>query len=92
MIQCTLCGKRVLIGSDSTHKHSGAWAMRAPKSRKVWKPNLKYLRIAVGGGAKKRMRLCVACIKQYRRTQKPIGIAAAAQVASQAPDIPQTIA
>ncbi len=62
---CDLCNKGVTIGRDGIHKHSGQWRARAPKVRRGWSPNLRTVRVVVGGTSKK-LRLCAKCLKSKR--------------------------
>lgn len=66
MYTCDRCGKGSLVGSNSAHKHGGAWAMRAPKSRKVWRPNLQRVRVVLNGKLG-RYWLCTRCIKILKK-------------------------
>lgn len=62
---CELCGKGKIVGQDGIHKHSGQWRQRAPKSVRLWQPNLRVVRIMVGGNMRK-MRLCASCLKSNK--------------------------
>lgn len=68
MYSCERCGKSSLIGFDSSHKHGGGWSMRAPKSRKIWKPNLQRIKISLNGKTKRYL-LCTRCIKLLKKQQ-----------------------
>lgn len=62
---CDMCGKGTIIGRQ--HKHhpgvaGGRWKRRAPKTVKVFKPNLHAAHILVDG-MKKRVRLCTKCLR-----------------------------
>ncbi len=63
---CQRCGKGSLIGFDSSHKHGGGWAMRAPKSRRVWRPNLQRVKVALNGKIG-RYWLCTKCLKIFKK-------------------------
>lgn len=69
---CALCGKTTKIGMDTTHKHGGQWAMRAPKTRKIWKPNLQVAKVEIEGVGVKRMRFCVKCLRQIKSGDKQV--------------------
>lgn len=65
---CDLCGKGRMVGKQ--HKHhpgvaGGRWKKRAPKTQKIFKPNLHWARIAVDGGMK-RVRLCTKCLRKVK--------------------------
>ncbi|MFQ3548615.1 MAG: 50S ribosomal protein L28 [Armatimonadota bacterium] len=59
---CECCGKGPQFGQNIRHVHSGAWALRAPKTKKVWKPNLQTVHTVINGTPKK-MKVCTSCIK-----------------------------
>ena len=62
MKQCSVCGKKPQFGQNIRHVHSGAWALRAPRTKHRWLPNLQTARVAHGGATKK-IRVCVKCLK-----------------------------
>ncbi len=62
MKQCAVCGKGPQFGQNIRHVHSGAWALRAPRTKRRWMPNLQPARVAVGGSTR-RIMVCVKCLK-----------------------------
>lgn len=60
--QCDICGKGPQYGQNIRHKHSGSWALRAPKTKRRWLPNLQNVR-AIMNGATKTMKVCTKCLK-----------------------------
>jgi large subunit ribosomal protein L28 len=60
--QCDICGKGPQYGQNIRHKHSGSWALRAPKTKRMWLPNLQSVR-AIQNGATKTMKVCTKCLK-----------------------------
>lgn len=48
-----LTGKTTKIGQTGRHRHSGAWAMKAPATKKIWYPNLHSITIKIDGVSKK---------------------------------------
>ena len=62
MRQCAICGKKPQFGQNIRHVHSGAWALRAPRTKRRWMPNLQSARIAVGESTRK-IQVCVKCLK-----------------------------
>lgn len=54
MAKCVICDKSVHFGNAVSHSHR--------RSNKMWKPNLKRVRIKVNGGAK-RVYICTACLR-----------------------------
>jgi len=65
MAKCELCGKETRRGKISVHKHGGMWARRAPASKRKWQPNLRRVKVQIGGTTKT-MRICAQCLKSAR--------------------------
>ena len=57
MARCTICEKGAHFGNNVSHSHK--------KTRKMWKPNVKSVKIKVEGGAKK-VNVCTSCLKSGR--------------------------
>ena len=45
--RCALCGKGPQFGQNIRHVHSGSWALRAPRTKRRWLPNLHERRFWV---------------------------------------------
>lgn len=54
MAKCSVCGKSVHFGNKVSHSHR--------RSNKMWKPNIKSVRVKVNGGTKK-MPVCTGCLR-----------------------------
>jgi len=52
--QCDLCDKKSVTGNTISHSHR--------KTRRVWQPNLKKIKV-LEGGVKKVKRVCTRCIR-----------------------------
>ena len=70
--KCDMCLKGVMVGKQ--HKHhpgvaGGRWKKRAPKTQKIFKPNLHFARILVGNSYK-RLRLCTKCLRRAKEAMK----------------------
>ena len=52
--KCEICGKGPITGNTVSHAHN--------LNKRRWLPNLQKVRVNVNG-AKKRMRVCTACIR-----------------------------
>jgi ribosomal protein L28 len=66
---CFHCGKGKVMGRQHTHHRGvagGRWKKRAPKTQKVFAPNLQKIRVMVGDVAKQ-VKLCTKCIKRIRK-------------------------
>ncbi|MDH7602178.1 MAG: 50S ribosomal protein L28 [Armatimonadota bacterium] len=59
---CEICGKGPQFGQNIRHIHSGAWALRAPRTKRRWLPNLQTVRTRINGRPVK-LRVCAKCIK-----------------------------
>jgi len=72
MNKCYHCGKSVLYGRSHTHHRGvagGRWKKRAPKTRRIFKPNLQPVKI-VEEGKVKRVKLCSKCLKRIKKDMK----------------------
>ncbi|MCC8142137.1 MAG: 50S ribosomal protein L28 [Lachnospiraceae bacterium] len=54
MAKCAICGKSVQFGKQISHSHR--------RSNKMWKPNLKKVRVNIDG-THKRIYVCTNCLK-----------------------------
>ncbi len=54
MARCAVCDKGVHFGKSVSHSHR--------KSNKMWRSNVKSVKVKVNGGAKK-MYVCTSCLK-----------------------------
>ncbi len=71
--KCDRCGKGIVIASQQRHKKGVAgerWKYRAPKSRKIMKPNLQTFR-GILDGKKGVWKLCTKCLKTVKKKKKP---------------------
>ena len=59
---CTICGKEPMAGRNIRNQHSVGWRYRAPRTRRLFLPNLQTVRLQVNGEAKKAS-VCTKCIK-----------------------------
>jgi len=66
--KCDLCGKGRLVTRMGKHHKGvagGKWKHRAPKTRRVLKPNLHSYR-GVLNGVKGKWRLCTKCLRKVK--------------------------
>jgi ribosomal protein L28 len=69
---CYHCGKTVLFGRSHTHHRGvagGRWKKRAPKTRRIFRPNLQKVTI-LEKGKEKKVKLCAKCIKRIKKDLK----------------------
>ena len=66
---CYHCGKGVIHGRSHTHHRGvagGRWKKRAPKTQRVFKPNLQKFQI-LEDGEEISVKLCTKCVKRVRK-------------------------
>lgn len=72
MHKCYHCGKGVLFGRSHTHHRGvagGRWKKRAPKTQRLFKPNLHKVSITINN-VKKKVKLCMKCLKRVKKDIK----------------------
>ncbi len=57
MAKCEICQKSVQFGHEVSHSNK--------KYNKMWRPNVKLVRVKVNGGTK-RMYVCTSCLRSGR--------------------------
>lgn len=68
-MECYHCGKTILYGRSHTHHRGvagGRWKKRAPKTQRVFHPNLQKMEILEKGNLKT-VKLCAKCIKRVKK-------------------------
>lgn len=66
---CFHCEKGVIFGRSHTHRRGvagGRWKKRAPKTARLFAPNLQPVKIMMGK-TEKRVKLCTKCLKRIRK-------------------------
>lgn len=69
MVSCYHCVKTALFGRRHTHHRGvagGRWKKRAPKTQRIFKPNLQKVDI-VENGKVKRVKICGKCLKRIKK-------------------------
>lgn len=69
LMKCYHCGKGVLYGRSHTHHRGvagGRWKKRAPKTQRIFYPNLQKVEI-LENGKKMRVFVCAKCLKRVRK-------------------------
>lgn len=66
--KCDNCFKGIMVGKQ--HKHhpgvaGGRWKRRAPKTQKIFRPNLHVARLKLDGVTKK-LKLCTKCLRRAK--------------------------
>lgn len=52
---CEVCGKKTVFGHNVSHAHN--------VTNRRWLPNLQRVRVKVGNGGTKRVRVCTRCLR-----------------------------
>lgn len=73
MRACEVCGKKAIIQKSGAHQYGGGWAMRAPKKRAVWLPNLHAVKVTYKG-VRRTMRLCAKCLRRVKGEMKKLDV------------------
>lgn len=66
---CHHCGKGMLFGHSRTHHRGvagGRWKKRAPKTNRVFKPNLQHIKI-IENEKTIVVSLCTKCLKRVKK-------------------------
>jgi large subunit ribosomal protein L28 len=77
---CEMCGKGTVAGKRIQHHHSIQWRMKAPKTNRVFKPNLRNVKVDLDGKVQT-LTICMKCYKRMRKDQPEVAEASKAQVA-----------
>lgn len=64
---CEVCGKQTTFGRNIRHKHAGRWERKAPRTSRVFRPNLHKKLLEVNG-RKRRVRVCSRCLRSQLRS------------------------
>ena len=62
---CELCGKSTTAGRRIQHHHSIGWRYKAPRSKRVFKPNLRKIKVDIEGDVKS-IYTCMKCYKKLK--------------------------
>lgn len=66
---CYQCGKGMLFGMSRTHHRGvagGRWKKRAPRTVRVFRPNLQNIKI-IENGKTIAVSLCTKCLKRVKK-------------------------
>ena len=55
MAKCDICGKGVHFGNNVSHSHR--------RSNRMWKSNIKSVRVKTENGNAKKMYVCTSCLR-----------------------------
>jgi len=54
-------------GNNIRHKHAGKWELKAPKTKRVWKPNLRKIELKLDN-RKRKIQVCMKCYKKIQNS------------------------
>lgn len=64
--RCDVCGKGTAFGRNIRHKHSGRWQRKAPRTNRVYRPNL-HRQVLWIDGQKVKVNLCTRCLRNQMK-------------------------
>mgnify|MGYP001599058433 CR=1 len=76
--RCDICDKGIVAGRTGTHHRGVAgkrWRKRAPKTIRLFKPNLQSASFTISGERIK-MKVCAKCVKRLKKDQIDSGMVA----------------
>jgi len=73
MKTCQICDKKPVVGTKGRHIHSGKWKLRAPKTKRLFKPNLQ--KVTFSGT---QLEICTSCMRTLAKEPR-VRVAKAAQ-------------
>jgi ribosomal protein L28 len=65
---CEICEKVTVAGRRIQHHHAKGWRFKAPKTKRVFKPNLREVSLDIEGQAIKAT-VCMKCYKKLRAVE-----------------------
>lgn len=67
--RCDVCGKGTAFGRNIRHKHSGRWQRKAPRTNRVYRPNL-HRQVLWIDGQKVKVNLCTRCLRNQMKVPR----------------------
>lgn len=68
MAKCQVCGKAPTFGRNIRHQHSGGWARRAPKTNRMFRPNIQKTTVTLNGNPVQ-VKVCTQCLRTMYKTR-----------------------
>jgi large subunit ribosomal protein L28 len=65
--RCEVCGKGTVIGRNIRSNVSQGWLLRAPKTSRTFKANVRNATVLVNGQPT-RMHICTRCLRTLSKT------------------------
>lgn len=67
--RCDVCGKGTAFGRNIRHKHSGRWQRKAPRTNRVYRPNL-HRQVLWIDGQRVKVNLCTRCLRNQMKVAR----------------------
>jgi large subunit ribosomal protein L28 len=64
--KCDICGKCTVFGRNIRHRHAGRWERKAPRTNRVFRPNVHKQTLYVDGKSL-RLNVCTRCLRTQSR-------------------------
>ncbi len=64
--KCDICGKCTVFGRNIRHRHAGRWERKAPRTNRVFRPNVHKQTLYVDGEPL-RLNVCTRCLRTYSK-------------------------
>lgn len=65
--KCDICGKSTVFGRNIRHRHAGRWERKAPRTNRVFRPNVHKQTIRVNG-ARVKVNICTRCLRTLSKS------------------------
>lgn len=60
--KCDICGKSTAFGRNIRHRHAGRWERKAPRTNRVFRPNVHKQTLYLDGKSV-RLNVCTRCLR-----------------------------
>lgn len=71
--KCDVCAKHTMFGRNIRHKHSGNWERKAPRTNRMFQPNVQSKRVFLDGKWQ-RVNICTRCLRTQARVLEAKGV------------------
>lgn len=64
--KCEICGKSTAFGRNIRHRHAGRWERKAPRTNRVFRPNVHKQTLSING-KRLRVNICTRCLRSQTK-------------------------
>lgn len=64
--KCEICGKSTMFGRNIRHRHAGRWERKAPRTNRVFRPNVHKQSLFING-ERIRVNICTRCLRSQTK-------------------------